>query len=172
MDSGTRGGESEHQKSNNDDARLAQGWCWETAKARKLESEEKTRQMEEDMLRLREAIQTARDEMSHRKAGLERRRTDLESIQTTLPERRTEVMNKLADSMRKGSQSWSGANSKTIDTRAFLCREAALLYRLRQKKKASGGVVGDQYLIGGLSIVDLKEINSKLIVAKDSRELC
>jgi hypothetical protein len=166
------GSEKQDKKSRNEDIGLSQAWCRETTQARKVESEGKTGEIEKHILTLREEIQNARDEISKRKAALERRKKDVESIRTSLPGRRTAVTNRLADSMRKGSQSWSGINIKSINTRAFLCREAALLYRLRQRKKAKGAVVIDQFSIGGLPIVDLKELNSKSIAPRGISEVC
>ena len=154
-----QGSEKQTKRGKNDNIGLSQTWSQETAKARKVESEQKTGEIQKHILVLREEIKSARDEISQRKAGLDKRRQAAETIEASLPGRRTAVTNKLADSRRKGSQSWLGIHNKTTDTRAFLCREAALLYGLRQKKKARGGVVIDQYAIGGLPIVDLKEIN-------------
>lgn len=165
----TDGSENQERKTKNEDLGISQAWSRYTATVRKVESEEKTSEIEEHIVSLREEIKTARDEIAQRKAGLDRRRKDFESIRTALPGRRTAVTNKLTESMRKGTQSWSGVNRKTADTRAFLCREAALLYRLRQKKKAKGGILEDQYSIGGLPLVDLKEINSALTIFRYTR---
>ena len=167
----TKGREKQEKKSKNEDLDLSQTWSRYTAEVRKIESEEKTTEIEKHISRLREEIKTARDEISQRKAALNQRRKDFESIRTALPEHRTTVTNKLAESTRKGSQSWSGVHSKTADTRAFLCREAAFLYRLRQKK-ARGGITVDQYFIGELPLVDLKEINSSLMTFSCVRCTC
>jgi hypothetical protein len=160
-----QGSEKLDKKSKNEDIGLSQAWSRETAKARKIDSEEKAGEIQKHILILREEVKTAREEISQRKARLEKRREEFESIKASLPARQTAVTNKLADSMKKGSQSWLAIHKKTTDTRAFLCREAALLYGLIQKKKARGGVVVDQYSIGGLPIVDLKDINSTLMAS-------
>ena len=160
-----QGGEKQTKKGKNENTGLSKTWSQETAKARKVESEQKTGEIQNHILVLREEIKSAKDEISQRRAWLEKRRQESETIKAALPGRRTAVTNKLADSTRKASQSWLGIHNKTTDTRAFLCREAALLYGLRQKKKARGGVVIDQYAIGGLPIVDLKEINGKLMAS-------
>lgn len=156
------GTEEHSNKNKKEDLGLSQAWSREIANARKVESEERTGDVEKHILTLREEVKNARDEICRRKADLERRGRDFECIRASLPGRRTSLTNKLTDSMRKGSQSWLGIHSKTTDTRAFLCREAALLYRLRQKKKARAG---EHYSIGGLPLVDLKEINSTLMAS-------
>lgn len=158
-----QGSEILDKNSKNEDIGLPQAWSRETVKARKVDSEEKASEIQKHILILRGEVKTARDEISQRKARLEKRKEEFESIKASLPARRTAVTNKLADSMRKGSQSWLAIHKKTTDTRAFLCREAALLYGLTQKKKARGAVVVDHYSIGGLPIVDLKDINSTLM---------
>jgi hypothetical protein len=160
---GSQGSKKLDKKSKNEDTALSQAWSQETVKARKVDSEERAGEIQKHILILREEVKTARDEISQRKARLEKQREEFESIKASLPARRTAVTNKLADSMRKGSQSWLAIHKRTTDTRAFLCREAALLYGLVQKKKARGGVVVDQYSIGGLPVVDLKDINSTLM---------
>ena len=158
-----QGSEKLDKKSKNEDTGLSQAWSQETVKARKVDSEERAGEIQKHILILREEVKTARDEISQRKARLEKQREEFESIKASLPARRTAVTNKLADSMRKGSQSWLAIHKRTTDTRAFLCREAALLYGLVQKKKTRGGVLVDQYSIGGLPVVDLKDINSTLM---------
>ena len=160
---GSQGSEKLDKKSKNEDTGLSQAWSQETVKARKADSEERAGEIQKHILILREEVKTARDEISQRKARLEKQREEFESIKASLPARRTAVTNKLADSVRKGSQSWLAIHKRTTDTRAFLCREAALLYGLVQKKKTRGGVLVDQYSIGGLPVVDLKDINSTLM---------
>ena len=167
-----KGSDEQKKKSKNEEIGLPQRWSRGTAKVRTVESEAKTGELQKHALSLREEIRTARDEISQRKAVLERRRKDVKTVRTTLLGRRTAGTNKLTESMRKGTQSWSGVNSKTTDTRAFLCREAALLYSLKQKKKPRGGTVEDQYSIGGIPLVDLKEINSALVAVRLIWRMC
>ena len=145
---------------------LSERWSRGSAKARKVDSEHKAREIQKHIFVLREEMKSVKDEISQRRARLEKRKQEFEIIRASLPGRRTAVTNRLADSTRKGSQSWLAINNKTTDTRAFLCREAALLYGLRPRKKARGGIVSDQYSIGGLPIVDLKEINGTLMASR------
>ena len=168
----SQGNEKQDKRTKNEAIGTSQAWSRETAKARKVESEVKNDEVQRHILVLREEIKTAKDEISQRKAMLGKREKEFESIKASLPGRRTAVTNKIVDSVRKGSQSWLGMHNKTTDTRAFLCREATLLYRLRQKKQARGGVVVDQYSIGGLPIVDLKEINSTLLASRHLWDIC
>ena len=141
------------------DAILSKLWSRETASVKKSDLEEKTDNVMAHVTLLREEIKNGRDEISQRKAVLAKRQAEMQAIKASLPDRRTAITSKLAESARKGSHSWTGIHNKTIDTRAFLCREASLLYRLKQKKKARGGVIVDQYTIGELLLPDLKEIN-------------
>ncbi len=141
------------------DADLSAAWSRETANVKKSGLEEKTGVVKAHIAILREEIKNGRDEISQRKAILGKRQEELQAVKASVPGRRTAITSKLAESMRRGSHSWTVIHNKTIDTRAFLCREATLLYRLKQKKKARGGVIVDQYTIGGLPLPDLKEIN-------------
>src|SRR5436305_1641205 len=96
------GSEKLDKKSKNEDIGLSQAWSRETAKARKMDSEEKAGEIQNHIFILREEVKTARDEISQRKARLEKRREEFESIKASLPARRAALTNKLADSMKKG----------------------------------------------------------------------
>ena len=153
--------ENSPQKGERPDLALLQAWATETAETRKVQSDAKARDVELHIAALRDEIRIAKEEISQRKARLADRRVEMDSIRNAIPDRRTAITGSIVESIRKGSQSWTGLHNRTTETRAFLCKEAALLYRLRQRKKVIGGLVKDQYTIGGIPIADLREINSK-----------
>jgi Vacuolar sorting 38 and autophagy-related subunit 14 len=126
----------------------------------KTQSEDRTNAIREHTKILKDEIQAAREEIAQRKAILQKKRLEWDNIDKAVPERRIARTAKIQDGIQKASHSWDAIHNKAIETRSFLCREAAHLHGLRQRKKMRGGVVKDQYTIGGVSLVDLKDINS------------
>jgi Vacuolar sorting 38 and autophagy-related subunit 14 len=51
-------------------------------------------------------------------------------------------------------------HARTAESRFFLCRETANLYGLVQRKRRKGAGGRDAYFIGGVPIVDIRDINS------------
>lgn len=55
------------------------------------------------------------------------------------------------------NQKWKALYTRTAEARGFLCREAAMLYGLRQKRKKSGKT---EHTIGGVAIPNfLQDLN-------------
>lgn len=153
-------GKYDNNKTSKQDESLSQAWSHETASTKKTESDGKAAVTKKHIAVLRDDMKSAKEDIRQRKASLASRRAEMQAIKASVPDRRSALTMKATETVRKGSQSWTGIHHKTIETRAFLCREAATLYRLKQKRKAKGGSIVDQYAIGGLPVVDLKDINS------------
>ena len=51
-------------------------------------------------------------------------------------------------------------HSEIVNARVFLCTEAADLCGLRQRRRKKAGSIRDDYTIGGIGIVDLRDLNS------------
>ncbi len=74
-----------------------------------------------------------------------------------------EKYEELKEASERGQAQHDALHTKIVDAKAVLCREAAVLMRLRHaKKKTKDGAIKDCYLIAGLPLPDLKDINSKL----------
>ena len=161
-----QGPKDDVQKPGNSDAKdleLRQSWSNLAKQVEKAQVERRKDSVLSHIASLKEEIKKAGDEMKQRNADLARRRENINIIKPSIPEGRKAVMDKIQETTKKGTQAWATIHNRTLETRAFLCREAATLYRLRQKKKARAGTVTDQYHIGGIQIFDLKEINSKWV---------
>jgi Vacuolar sorting 38 and autophagy-related subunit 14 len=135
-------------------------WMIESGDVKKAQSRARTKDLQDQTQSLKAEMEAYREEIAQRKAALQKKRSDLNAIKSTVPGRRTVMSNKAEEETKKTSQSWNAVHTKAIETRTFLCREAAHLHGLQQRKKMRGGVVGDHYTIGGVSLVDLKDINS------------
>ncbi|KAJ5806160.1 uncharacterized protein N7503_003762 [Penicillium pulvis] len=109
---------------------------------------------------LKEEIRAKRADILDRKARLARRRSDAESAQYQLGEREAAILTGLQNTTKRTEHLWHTLHSKTAEARIFLCREAAHLYGLRQKATKKGDA-SQTYVLGGLAIVDLRDMNGK-----------
>ena len=107
---------------------------------------------------LRANIDKARDEITKKKAILARRKSELASASNGVDTRRARQLEEVDKSVRMTRYKWNQAHSVTATSRTFLCGEAAKLYGLKKVRK-SGGT--EEYRIGGVSIMDLRAMNSK-----------
>jgi Vacuolar sorting 38 and autophagy-related subunit 14 len=138
-------------------------WSIESNNVKGAQAKDRTKDIKEQSQILREDIRTAREEIIKRKAILQRKRAERDTIMSVLPDRRTGESHKLKNEIEKSMQSWDASYAKAVETRSFLCKEAAHLYGHKQRKKLRGGVVQDQYTIGGIPVVDLRDINNSRV---------
>jgi hypothetical protein len=139
-------------------------WKVETAKVQKEDADTRTQETLDHVRTLREELEQARKDISARKAHLASRKADLEAINARVPAQRSQWETKIADTTKRGNLSFAALEDRSVETRAFLCREAAVLLGLKQRKKRKGDGIFDQYYLGGLPIVDLKECYSALSI--------
>jgi chromosome segregation ATPase len=106
---------------------------------------------------LRDKINKAREEIAKRKAIIDRRKSELASATNGVEARRNRQMDDVEKALRMTKYKWNQAHSITASSRTFLCGEAAKLYGLRRVRR-NGAV--EEYKIGGISVVDLRAMNS------------
>ncbi len=135
-------------------------WFIEGSNVQRAQAKDRTKDIREHTQTLRDEIKGAREEISKRKALLRKKRSEWGTIKGVIPDRRNARSDEVKEEIKKTSQSWDAVHSKAIETRSFLCREAAHLHGLKQRKKMRGGVLRDHYTIGSIPIFDLKDINS------------
>ncbi|KKK23790.1 hypothetical protein AOCH_000293 [Aspergillus ochraceoroseus] len=107
------------------------------------------------------AIKNKKFEISQRKLELARRRSDSESARYQLAEREGAMLASTQNNIKRTDHLWHSLHSKTAEARIFLCREAASLYGLRQKVRRRDNVTEETYVIGGVSIIELRNLNGK-----------
>lgn len=134
-------------------------WFIESTNIKKAQAKERTKKIYEHTQTVKDEIKAAREEIAKRKAALQKRRSESDTLKSQIPGRRKALSDNIKEEIKKTSQSWDVINNKAVETRSFLCREAAHLRGLNQRKKIRGGIVKDQYTIGGIPIVDLQAIN-------------
>lgn len=136
-------------------------WTVQRAVAEQTASEDKSQHIYDHVQTLREEIQNTKAEITARRMILERRRSDFASAQQELSQYRPHSVGDVEKGMRRTEYRWDTLHTKTAESRIFLCREAALLYGLQQRKRKKGGLGRDLYVIGGVPIADLRDLNSK-----------
>ena len=109
---------------------------------------------------LREEIQKTRHDIAERKARSHRRRSDFAAAKRELLQSQANDVDPVEKSIRRAEHRWELLHDKTAESRFFLCREAALLYGLQQRKRRKGGLGRDIYYIGSVPIPDLRDLNS------------
>ncbi|KAI9835727.1 MAG: hypothetical protein M1819_001905 [Sarea resinae] len=135
-------------------------WAIEQAVYQKQDSLDRIREMKAQSELLQSEIETGKADISRRKALLAQRRSELTEAGRELPSRRATTLGTVKKSISRTEARWDALHSKTVESRAFLCREAANLYGFRQRRRKKSGTIKEDYVIGGVGIVDLRELNS------------
>lgn len=118
---------------------------------------DRTRQIITQADELRAKVEQARGEIAKKKALLARRKSDLASALNGVDSRRTRQVEDVEKGIRMTKYKWNQAHATTASSRAFLCGEAAKLYGLKRSRRNNGL---EEYRIGGVSIVDLRIMNT------------
>ncbi|KAI9367819.1 UV radiation resistance protein and autophagy-related subunit 14-domain-containing protein [Aspergillus egyptiacus] len=85
------------------------------------------------------------------------------SAKYQLAEREAACLAGIQNNIKRTDHLWHSLHSKTAEARIFLCREVASLYGLRQKVKKRDNGPKESYMIGGVSIIDLRDLNGKFV---------
>ena len=136
-------------------------WALQVATSRQAESAARTSALNNRIKSLKAGIKDKQTEISERKAVLSRRYSDAESAKYQLIDREASVLDGIQNNAMGADHAWRSLYSKTVECRIFLCREAASLYGLRQKTVDKDGAPQVVYVIGGVPIIDLRDLNSE-----------
>ena len=135
-------------------------WTVHRAVSEQVVSENKTQSVLSHVEALREETQQIKSDIAARKARLLRRRSEFNSAKQELSQSQASAVEPVDKSIKRTEHRWEVMHHKTAESRLFLCREVALLYGLQQRKRKKGGLGRDIYLIGGVPIADLRDLNS------------
>lgn len=122
-------------------------------------AEDRTKQIIAKAEALRLTILNAREEMAQKKAQIYRQKRNLEKANNGLEARRRRQLEEIEKSAKMANYRWNSCHALTVQSRGFLCGEAATIYALR-RLRGKNGIPLDDYAIGGLRIIDLKNSNS------------
>lgn len=144
-----------------DDQKSSPSWALQTISSRQAASASRRENLGRQIEALKQDVKAKRADISERQAVLSRRRSDAESALYQLGEREATILTGVQNTTKRTEHLWHNLHSKTAEARIFLCREAAHLYGLRQKTSRKGDGQ-HSYVLGGIAIVDLKDMNSEL----------
>ncbi|MCJ1306248.1 hypothetical protein MMC08_009067, partial [Hypocenomyce scalaris] len=142
-----------------EDAPSTKNWEVERTTSAKLDSIERTQAILSHTDALRIESKVIRESIAKRKALLDQRRSDYESASHNLSQRRAVTLEPVENGIIRTQARWDALHARTAESRVFLCREAANLYGLQQRKRKRGVLGRDNYIIGGVPIVDLRDLN-------------
>ncbi|KAL4977845.1 UV radiation resistance protein and autophagy-related subunit 14-domain-containing protein [Aspergillus desertorum] len=108
---------------------------------------------------LRSQVKDKSLDISQRKIKLARQRSDSESAIYQLSDRESGMLSGIRNNIKRTDHLWHANHTKTAEARIFLCREVASLYGLRQKVRKRDTGIKETYTIGGVGILDLREMN-------------
>lgn len=134
-------------------------WSIHATHNKESQSSAKTKAIIERIESLKAGIREKRSDIVRRKAALAQRHSDAESANYQFAERRTAVLTGIQNNIKRTEHLWHALHNKTAESRIFLCREAASLYGLRQKLRQRNGELKESYTIGGVAILDLRDMN-------------
>lgn len=129
--------------------------------AERVVMEEKTATVVARVDTLRKQLEEMKTYISKKKLELYERRSNLEVATKRMNKGPKQDLDPFEKDIRRTQSRWESLHSKTAEARAFLCREAAHLYGLQQRKRKKGMPGRDLYLIGGAPICDLRDLNSR-----------
>ncbi|KAJ5753859.1 uncharacterized protein N7511_008012 [Penicillium nucicola] len=132
-------------------------WDLQAISSRHSESLAKRELLSEQLEALKSDIRAKKAEILERKELLARRRSDAESAMYQLEDRENAIVTGIQNTSKRTEHVWHSLHSRTAESRIYLCREVANLYGLRKKPKK--GQAREIYVLGGGSIIDLRDMN-------------
>lgn len=136
-------------------------WTLQRINTEQAISTDKTEETLTHLKALQDQMETIKVEIAHRKARISQRKKDLRSSQEELAVHEASSLEPVERGIRRIEHRWDAMHAKTLESRGFLCREAAHLYGLQRRKAKKEILGGYVYVIGGMPIPDLRELDSK-----------
>lgn len=161
-----RNSEEQHlkptERSSETDHQCSRFWSLQTISSKQAASSSRRDDISQHLEVLKEETRVKKADIAGQRATLSRRRADAETAQYQLVERETTALTSVQNTTKRAEHLWHSLHSKTAEARIFLCREAAHLYGLRQKT-ARKGDSRQLYVLGGMPIVDLRDMNGTFL---------
>ena len=123
-------------------------------------SRKQTRDIFDESEVLRNEIKGMRARIAQRRIDLAKRRTALKAAEQGLEEENARMIKPIQEEIEATEASSNRLQARSAEARMFLCREVAALCALDRRKRRKGMLGRDQYSIGGLPIIDLRDLNS------------
>ncbi|KAL4940499.1 hypothetical protein BDV06DRAFT_224009 [Aspergillus oleicola] len=153
------GKQGQIRETNNVESNGTTKWACQCVSNEQVKSSARVKVLAGQIESLRSQIKDKQYDIAQRRIALARRRSDSESAVYQLSERETGILSGIRNNIKRTDHLWHSNHTKTAEARIFLCREAASLYGLRQKVRKRDDGLRETYTIGGVSILDLRELN-------------
>ncbi|KAI9894533.1 MAG: hypothetical protein M1814_001887 [Vezdaea aestivalis] len=123
--------------------------------------DEEMRGINEEIDRLQQQVEQRGATIKAQKTSNNRRKSEIDSAKAALVEQEGPLDESIQSNTRRAERRWTHVHDRSIISRSFLCREAASLYGLRQRRtKRSDGSIKEAYRLGGVPLTDLRELNN------------
>lgn len=127
----------------------------------RIQAKDRTKEIIEHADELRRKVESARKDIARRREELATRKAGLTSLDSGIEARRARQIEEGEKLMRMTRYKWNQNHNTTATSRTFLCGEAAKLYGLKRIRRNNRV---DEYKIGGISIMNLKGLNSEFVI--------
>lgn len=125
-------------------------------------TEQRCALIDEQLALLKNQMAGAKEENAQRKSAYELRRKEASAEKKELEGRMPQLLDPLKTSIKHLDRRLDKVHNRTLEGRAKLCQETARLAGLGlRKRKAADGHIFDECQIGGIGIVDLRQLNRK-----------
>ena len=118
---------------------------------------------------LRVQTKEMKAEIARRRIDLAKRRSNIAVASESISRLRSTTIEPVEKGVKQTEHRWDALHTATLEARVFLCKEAAQLYGLQKRNPKKGGSGKDVYTIGGIPIVNLRELNSQNTMLSLSR---
>lgn len=139
-------------------------WALNQAIAEESASVRRTEGIMSNVDALRKETERTRSDIAKKNASNLKRRSDLKAA-ALAAQCEAEALESVKRGVERMERRWDMLHTRTMESRVFLCREAAQLYGLQQRIRKKAGSVRDIYMIGGVPIPDLRDLNSMYLLS-------
>jgi len=135
-------------------------WQKEWKQVQANESNRRVARIKDEQESVKQEAAGLKAQIEELKAKITEKRRVLDTIQSKVPQRWKEDLSQTNIANSKALSSLLQTQHKSVGSRATLCREAASLMRLRQRRRQRDAPGREQYSIAGLTLPDLREISN------------
>lgn len=140
---------------------ISKHWTLQRILGKREESSARTKILADHIGALRSEIKDKKLDISQRKLELAQRYSDAESAKYHISERECATLTGIQNNTKRTEHIWHALHNRTAEARVFLCREAATLFGLRQLVEKINGELKETYIVGGVPIIHLRDMNGK-----------
>ena len=139
--------------------------AYDNARSATAKSKQRTKDIMTDVEALRQELEEKRAYIKKQRSLLSTRRATYESAAENL-KRQQALLQKETKDIVEFEGKLDSLRDQTAGVRTFLCKETAALYGLQPKRRRRSTTGRETYLLGGSSVIDLRDLHSKAQVSR------